>query len=804
MTRQDIPEGFEIEEIPAEVVDGSTEAMDFDTSVGSPNALEVPDGFEIEEVPTEEKPFTGRITDYGNPSEMSAEQIKKAIDAQRADGLTDVEIEEWLREWGAYPDRSLYDYLQDPEGKDIEKTPDYDIGVGDAMWKGLQSAALRGYDDEIEGFFGAVGNKIGTALGMNESDADFWDIYEAIRDERRDYKDQAWDERPLAYGAGFVPGMLLGPSYSALSRVQTPLGRAGAAAGVGAFEGGLSASGNAEGGLASRLEDGATGAVLGAAIGPVTLPIANLVGLGADSAINLVNRARGKENVLNSGLEAMLRRAPQDGAAMRARLAEMDAANVPARLVDVVDESGRGVIRAAGSRMTPAREELARAADDVYVSAQDRVAEQARRNITSDPNTALQVSDQVKYYQSELGPNFEAVRDQPVEITEEIKQALSTPEARRVLRNIGRMMTPEERKSLNAVISALNKREYQNEEAFYENLIPGFSRMSKAAQDAIRRQVPYEDPLDNMTLTVDVVDKFARDITAAAKNVPSARRVAQKYAEILRGAARAQYPEYDKALIEYADLAKVGEAAEGVGRFDQTQFLRSDPYRFSQQVDAADTTPTVVMDGGDAPQISERDALTLRARDDVVARATEGSGAQAMSTARQLARGTRQQQRSRALLGADKADALAKGMEGEVRRVINTQYIDPRTGSQTQSRAQDSVADEFINMGADVATAGKTGLIRAARRWLRDNSIRSVDAERLVRDAISEDPARVRQAIDYLERRGVSRERAGSLMRWLSSVSAGRAVGGFVGSEQPRAAPNSIRAVMNRAKRVEQ
>ena len=99
---------------------------------------------------------------------------------------------------------------------------------------------------------------------------------------------------------------------------------------------------------------------------------------------------------------------------------------------------------------------------------------------------------------------------------------------------------------------------------------------------------------------------------------------------------------------------------------------------------------------------------------------------------------------------------------------------------------------------------GKTGMIRAARSWLRDSGIRGVDAERLVRDAISEDPARIRQAIDYLSRRGVSRERAGSLMRWMTSTASGRSMGGAFGSEKPRAIPNSVRATVNQARRVEE
>jgi hypothetical protein len=1007
-TQTRIPDGFEIEWLP--------EPKPTNAPLGTSG---LPEGYEIEDDVSDAVKF--RVTDYGDPSKMTAEQIKAQIAKQRADGLSDLEIEQWLQQWGRFPDISLRDYLADPTGKDLEVTPDYDIGPLDAAWAGLKSGALRGWDDEWQALWGAAGNKLGTVLGLNESTADFADIYETLLAQNRDYKDQAWRKRPLAYGLGFVPGAFMGPSYAALARAQGPLGNVGGAAAIGGIEGAVSGAGNAEGGISNRLLDAAVGGGAGAALAPFMLPVANIAGGLVDSGINLARRALGRENALNTGLEALVRRAPQNTDAMNARLAEMDAANVPARLVDLVDESGRGVIRSAGSKMTPAREELARAADDVYINAQNRIAQQARDNISNSPLTSREIASDIEQQRSNLGSEFRAVGGSPVQLDEKALTALSTPEARRVLNEIGRYMTASERGQVTELVDALRRAErVGSPEVQARRLVKGYDKMSPAAKQKIMQELEEQGliikPLDNLTMTVDVADKFARIIRENAKN-SALLRVAEDYADTLRGAARSQYPQYDEALKKSAALARVGEAATGTGRFEKTDFLRDFPDDFIQALRRAATegptrsprftpeerseylrlfqeggnyqmgvdsfTPLekkildelkiVPMDpigygftggnvgiaeklnyalreglplgpetqrmydaiieefqltppteaemllkryigaqggspvsvdlnprsfssttadsgsyipdiaamnvdiGGAGHQMdirvpegnrvlrlnpskqwddesevllppgtftetsgrtqldpdsypdipvdlmsrqsydfqdavpprptnpSEAEAIRIRARDAVVDRATSGSGAQAMATARQLSRGTAQRQRNRALLGEEGAAQLERAMENEVRRVVNTQYIDPRTGSPTAGRLEDnSAVREFLDVGADVMGSGKTGLIRAARSWLRSAGIKNVDAERLVRDAISEDPARIRQAIDYLARRGVSRERAGSLMRWISSTAAGRAMGGTFGSERPRPIPNSVRATVNRARVVEE
>lgn len=95
-------------------------------------------------------------------------------------------------------------------------------------------------------------------------------------------------------------------------------------------------------------------------------------------------------------------------------------------------------------------------------------------------------------------------------------------------------------------------------------------------------------------------------------------------------------------------------------------------------------------------------------------------------------------------------------------------------------------------------------MIRAVTRFMRSNGIRGVDAERLTRDVISEDPRRIREAIDFLERRGLERARARSLVRSISGNLGGR-VGGAMsydgppdGSGRARASVRSVRNTQGR------
>lgn len=705
------------------------------------------------------------------------------------------------------PEGFFYDEkgeLQPEDVGDLSGQPEYtlpEVGAGGAAYHGATSGLMLGLDDEFKGGVAALANAAGRALGLNETDPNLSivDLYRHFRDQDRNEKDAAYDQHPYAYGAGFVPGALLSAPFVGgnVARGETALATAGNLAGAGARAGGISGAGNSEDSGLGMLADAGQGALGGAVAAPVVAGAARYtIEPLIQKAAQVAGRLRSGEgvtgNAMNSGLEQLARRTEQDPEAMRQTAREFARAGVDARPVDVVDEQGRAVVRNAANKMTPAREDLRQHAEDVYAGMPDRVARQARENISDAPRTARQIGREIADEQRAMGPQFDAVRNEPVALTPEMIQAFSTADARSALRRIGRQMTASEQQQLNAFISSVN--------AAARQIDP---RLPAPVRQQIERQLFANSPL-----TVDIADKFSRVLTKAAEDQPALMRVAQDYANTVRGAARQQYPDYDAALVEMSQRAGVADAAQGVGRrFENSDFLKSPQDEFARAVGEASPDPRAVANQEGAPTLSEMDALRMRARDDVVDRATAGTGAQAPSVARQLSRpGIAQAERSRALLGTEGAERLQRGMGAELRRYQNTQYIDPSAGSKSASVLGDEadMAGGVANMALNAKTGGIWSAVREASRALRNMGIRNVDAERLVRDAIN--PRRTQDAINYLERRGIERARARSLVRSISGALGGRA-GGAASYDGPPDGPGqarpSVRSVLNREGRVD-
>jgi hypothetical protein len=734
---------------------------------------------------------------------LSSEQIGERLNTMMSEAAPAADIAAFIAEHGrpmneadmkwlnedyeqsrlkGFPQRRLFTVA--PQTEEREQT-----GAGEALWRGLQSGALRGFDDELVGFVGAAGNKLGTALGLNESNADFWDIYETLRQEQQSEKDQAWEDRPGMFSAGFLPGSITGPSWAGLGGGGGSVRQAANTAGA---EGFISAMGNSEGDLIDRLPNATAGGFGGYALGGVLKPVVD-VGAG------ILNRTKERlgfgpaANTADSGLEALARRANPDVPAMESRLAELqDLGFDDVRLLDLLDESGRGVVSAAANKGTPANTDLARFADDVYSSAQDRVAGQAERVISGNPMTAGQIADATTGLRDDtIERAMEPIRSQPVPITDEVLDILGTREGVAALRGAQGFMTdPADKAGVDNILAAVRT----------------IQKIDPAFPEAIRKQIARE-VMKGANLTVDVADKFARAMKGRGSKNPGLERVATKFANAVRDAARSQSDDYAAALDNYADASGVIDAAQGTGRrFENTDFLRARPDELASAVDnAAPTGPTFIDDVGEARTgMSEQEAMRVRARDEVANRAREGSGAQAMSTARQIARGSNQRRRNEALLGPEKADSLQRGMAAEVNRVDATRYVDPRIGSQTYRRMQEAensgVEDTVVETAASAGFSPVWTIVRAAGRFLKNTGMRGVDAERLVRDAI--DPARTQDALAYLVQRGMPKSEAQQLLRTIQ-VSArdgrlqGRLAGEGAGDDRPTA-PGSVRSLNTR------
>jgi hypothetical protein len=382
-----------------------------------------------------------------------------------------------------------------------------------------------------------------------------------------------------------------------------------------------------------------------------------------------------------------------------------------------------------------------------------------------------------------MGPAFDAVRGNVVEITPEIAAVLGKAQGRAALKQASTWLPPEDERQVTQLISAMN------------NVNKIDPRMPPAVRDQIAAQI-----LADQKLTVDVVDKWARAINNSGQT-SGMYGLAKDMVDVVRGQARAQHPDYDAALNQFAARAKVGEAASGTGRFDESSFTRTPPDAYEATVAGAGREPAAIDAGLDVPTptISETDALAARARDEVVDAAQANQGRGALPVAAQVARGPAQQQRNRALMGEDAATGLEQGMRAEVDRVRNMQAIDPRAGQQPRMRGNDAMVDGFADaVASSMAPGGATFWtgVRTAARWLRNGGIRNVDAERLARDAISDDPARVNAAIDFLERRGLQRSRAQRFVSTLGAALAGRATSPDTADSEYRPPVNSVRALM--------
>lgn len=735
---------------------------------------------------------------------VSPEVIRNYV--AQSGGSLPPETEKWLTDvYGAKPHESDFD-VQTREP----------TGAGEAAWRGLQSGALMGFDDELQAGAGALGNKLGTLFGMNASTADLGDIYNAILQERRQSKDAAYSDSPWAYGAGFVPGSVM--SAFATRGRGAPMENASlwqrmVPAGIeGAKQGAISGAGNAEDGFWNRMAGAAGGAALGGPLGMLGVPIADVVGNLAGRAWQAVRpSARNAE----SGLDVLASRAPQSAPAMRQQVTEMEAAGVPPRLVDVVDSSGRRVMRDATHKITPANQAVEEHAASVYSGAQDRVTEQARRNITAEPMTGRQIARQIEGdptldiigdRDSAMAAAMEPLRGQPVPITTDMKDILATREGQAALRGAEGLMTdPADRAVVRQVLAAAREHSKGpvDVDAILRKEVPGWDDFPQAVKDAYLKQRPDlledTDPFKGVNFTLDMADKFARAMKGRAAKTPGLERVTRDFANTVRNSARTAIPEYDAALQQYAAASGVAEAASGTGAYEGSSFLRSPAEDYAARVGAAETQPAAIPRGAEGqPSMSERQAMAVRARDEIIDRATSGGGQNAGAVARQLAygggdTGAGQAARSEALLGPEAAGNLQRGMQQEVARVRNTEFIDPARGSKTAVTGRDAIVDGFSDAVSSISS--KWGIIHAAGRWLKQGGIRGIDAERLSRDAISSDPARIEQAISYLEQKGMARDRAQRFVSSLAGAIGGRAGGSAQSDGEKAPPPNSIRVL---------
>lgn len=609
--------------------------------------------------------------------------------------------------------------------------------VGGAGFRGLGDMALLGGRDELAAAAGAVGNKIGNALGMNQSTASFGDIYRQLWEEEQQKvaADQA------QHGGARVVGQGLGLLASAalpvgkIAQGANWLNRIGRGAAIGAGYGGV--SGTLDSTPDDRTAGTLGGAGLGAAFGGALPPVAAFAGRVAAPIIERLGLGAVGERAM-SGMNALSRRARQNPGDMAAQGQRYRDAGFEPTLVDVMDESGRGVVRAAASRNTPGRDTAQAFADARRVDLQDDVSRVAER-ISPESRATNEVVTEAQTARNTLADEqFRRVAPAPVPITPELVSVLSTGEGRTAMRMAERLLEPEERAALRQVQAAVAQ----------------VGRLDPRLPEAARAQI-QEQLLNGAELTVDLADKISRSLLGRAQTGanPGLSRVLTSLGQTVRDAARTAAPEYGQALDNYAAQSALTDAAETGARF-----MSGNADEFGTAARGlSDEAAVLPLESGEVTLPTERAVARTAARRAVELKAGESPRA-AMETAERLAVGNNGRNRAEALIGPEDAARLQEGMGIATQRVRNAQFVAPRTGSQTQGRDQDAEALSGALNFIGNAMTGKLGMVRAVGQFVAKAGLRDVDAQRLV--DVATDPARFDEAINYLIQRGATPIRA--------------------------------------------
>jgi hypothetical protein len=413
--------------------------------------------------------------------------------------------------------------------------------------------------------------------------------------------------------------------------------------------------------------------------------------------------------VRRASLDVMQRTAPQDPAAMRAQAEAYRRAGIDPTLIDVVDESGRGVTRATASRMTPAREEATSFRDTRALDLPDRINRQAQR-LSDDPRTPDQIRADLTARRTEQGnEQFAAVRNEEVALAPDTTLALRSPQGRAAINAAGQNAL----NSLDPEVRAIG------------------ARLSRLANDAL-------DNPGETTITVGMSQEISKSLLDAAEAAQRAgnnnqARLLGDLGRAVRDNARATVPGYDDALNNWAAESRLIEATE-----TGENLMKANTDEFVSRVQ--DMSP-------------EELAMARASGRRAVEREAGKSVSGAPGVGRKIATAPEQRTRTRALAGDD-AEAFETGVGLEVRSLRNADDIAPRTGSQTQNKGQDAAelggaVSEVIGTGRDIVRLNAPGLIDRAFNWWASRGFSKQQAEEFTRLAI--DPRQTDDAIRYIE-----------------------------------------------------
>lgn len=555
----------------------------------------------------------------------------------------------------------------------------------DAAARGAADMLSAGFADEISGTVSAL-----PAL------ADGREAFRTARDqniaEERAIDAADREDMPVSRGVGQVAGFVGGLGAGAvanLGRLTTGIPNALRATGAGAAYGGLGAAGNAEGTAGERLPEAGVGALLGGALGAVAVPVTGAIGMGVNALRNRYSApvARAANSLRNR----------TDVGQVRERINHLRSAGVEPSFVSATDEAGRGFVRAAAARMTPAREIVQQRAEAAALNLPDRISAQARRVISDDPRTPRAIATELgEARRVRADQNFGAVRNEEIPMAPETVQALRTDHGRDAIREaVRRERDPEVRAALN-----------------------------RLANDAL------DDP--STPISVGMADRISRVLNGKARETrdPDLAATLSGLANDVRRPTANAVPGYRSALDEYGAESRLMEAAD-----QGEDFLLRNTDEFVDEV-AGPGQP-----GNELARATARRAIERAAGENVSA---------APGVARKLATAPEQLTRNQALLGPDDAAALEAAMGAEARVVRDLSDVAPRTGSQTNLREADAEqVSGFVNAVQTVAQ-GRGAIVAALVNRLKTAGLTDADAQAVA--DVSTNPALLDDLVGRLER----------------------------------------------------
>lgn len=508
----------------------------------------------------------------------------------------------------------------------------------------------------------------------------------------------------------------------------------------GVATGALYGAGSGEGGLEERAGSALQGGALGGVLGPV-----------AGAVVEPMLRAGGRigRNVLDNSLDRFGRKFIPDAGVLAQRADARDALGLESTLVDVLDDSQRGVIQGLSSIQTPGRTAATAFADNRarnLPARTARIADEEISGVTPRPGT--------------VGPPN--VRESAQDIIERQRTARSDNAS--AIDSFGNDVVPLPPETSQAINSGFVLPHIRDAAARAEASTDPLVQAS-----APRLRALAEGRASATELTVREAQDISRALnesaTAAYRNGSPDGPVLSGLARSVRNAARDNSDGYANWLRQYGEDSDLIEAATTGRNFIS---VNRDPM-------AARSTESFVRN---AESASDAGSTIQRAASAEATRAASSNPSGARTVLGNFADDVDQARRATAI-GADAARLSARA-RGELDSVANAESVRPSASPVLNRPGIGGLAMDVAGGARDLMRLNISGLMERFGRRLNSAGFPNDQAQALVEMAV--DPARTREAIDMLATR-MNRQDARSTLRAIR-FSASRGAGEYAGDEE--------------------